>query len=39
MAKDYQVGEQGLMLLNSLLSGVLTMLGAFAVVIVTAQWD
>jgi PAT family beta-lactamase induction signal transducer AmpG len=39
MARDYQVGEQGVMLLNGLLGGVLTMLGAFAVVIVPAQWD
>jgi PAT family beta-lactamase induction signal transducer AmpG len=39
MARDYQVGEQGVMLLNGLLGGVLTMLGAFAVVMVPAEWD
>lgn len=39
MAKDYHVGEHGVMLLNGLLGGVLTMLGAFAAVIVPAHWD
>lgn len=39
MAKDYRVGEHGVMLLNGLLGGVLTMLGAFAAVIVPAHWD
>jgi PAT family beta-lactamase induction signal transducer AmpG len=39
MAGDYHVGEQGVILLNGLLGGGLTMLGAFSVVIVPAQWD
>ncbi|MBB5056535.1 PAT family beta-lactamase induction signal transducer AmpG [Granulicella aggregans] len=39
MAKDYQVSEHGVMLLNGLLGGVLMMLGAFAAVIVPAHWD
>jgi MFS family permease len=39
MAKDYSVGEHGVMLLNGLLGGVLTMLGAFAAVVVPAHWD
>ena len=39
MAKDYHVGEHGVMLLNGLLGGVLTMLGAFIAVIVPARWD
>lgn len=39
MARDYHVGEHGVMLLNGVLGGVLTMLGAFAAVIVPAHWD
>ncbi len=39
MAREYRVGEQGVLLLNGILGGVLTMLGAFAAVIVPARWD
>jgi len=39
MARDYGVGEHGVMLLNGVLGGVLTMLGAFAAVVVPAHWD
>lgn len=39
MAKDYAVGERGVMLLNGLLGGVLTMLGAFLAVGAPAHWD
>jgi hypothetical protein len=39
MARDYQVGEQGVLLLNGILGGVLTMLGAFAAVVVPVRWD
>lgn len=39
IAADYHVGEQGVVLLNGLLGGVLTMLGAFIAVIVPARWD
>ncbi len=39
MAKDYQVGEHGVMLLNGLLGGILTMIGAFGAVIIPAHWD
>jgi MFS family permease len=39
MAREYSVGEQGVLLLNGILGGVLTMAGAFAAVIVPAHWD
>ena len=39
MAREYNVGEQGVLILNGILGGVLTMLGAFAAVIVPAHWD
>jgi MFS family permease len=39
MARDYHVGERGVLLLNGILGGVLTMLGAFAAVVVPAHWD
>ncbi len=39
MAREYQVGENGVLLLNGILGGVLTMLGAFAAVVVPAAWD
>ncbi|HEY9128110.1 MAG TPA: MFS transporter, partial [Acidobacteriaceae bacterium] len=39
MAREYSVGEHGVLLLNGILGGVLTMLGAFAAVIVPAAWD
>jgi MFS transporter, PAT family, beta-lactamase induction signal transducer AmpG len=39
MAKDYSVDEHGVMLLNGILGGVFTMVGAFAAVIVPAHWD
>jgi len=39
MAREYSVGEQGVLLLNGILGGVLTMLGAFAAVVVPAHWD
>jgi MFS transporter, PAT family, beta-lactamase induction signal transducer AmpG len=39
MAREYHVGEQGVLLLNGILGGVLTMLGAFAAVVVPAHWD
>lgn len=39
MARDYRVSENAVMLLNGVLGGVLTMLGAFAAVIVPAHWD
>lgn len=39
MANEYHVGEHGVMLLNGLLGGVLTMLGAFVAVVVPGHWD
>jgi MFS family permease len=39
MAREYHVGERGVLLLNGILGGVLTMVGAFAAVIVPAHWD
>jgi PAT family beta-lactamase induction signal transducer AmpG len=39
MAREYRVGEGGVLLLNGILGGVLTMLGAFAAVVVPAHWD
>jgi len=39
LARDYGVGEHGVLLLNGLLGGVLTMLGAFSAVILPAHWD
>ena len=39
MATDYHVSERGVMLLNGLLGGGLTMLGAFAAVVLPARWD
>lgn len=39
MAREYSVGENGVLLLNGILGGVLTMLGAFAAVVVPAAWD
>jgi len=39
LAAEYHVGEHGVVLLNGLLGGVLTMLGAFIAVIVPGHWD
>lgn len=39
MARDYQVGAKGVMLLNGALGAVLNMAGAYAAVIVPAHWD
>jgi hypothetical protein len=39
MAKDYNVGVGGVLLLNGALGGVLNMIGAYLAVIVPAHWD
>jgi MFS transporter, PAT family, beta-lactamase induction signal transducer AmpG len=39
LAAEYHVGEHGVVLLNGLLGGVLTMLGAFVAVVVPGHWD
>lgn len=39
MARDYQVGVRGVLMLNGLLGGLLNMIGAYAAVIVPAHWD
>ncbi len=39
MAPEYGVGARGVMLLNGVLGGVLTMLGALAVAALPARWD
>jgi len=39
MARDYNVGVRGVLLLNGLLGGLLNMIGAYAAVIVPAHWD
>ena len=39
MAQDYHVSERGVVLLNGLGGGILTMLGAFAAVLAPPRWD
>ena len=39
MAPEYHVSGRGVMLLNGLLGGILTMLGALAAVTLPARWD
>jgi PAT family beta-lactamase induction signal transducer AmpG len=38
-AREYHVGEHGVVLLNGLLGGLLTMAGAFVAVAVPGRWD